>query len=229
MMRESLAGFPRESFSVLFRQSLSGAELERMFEDDSTGSFEKLELRLKTPKRPNLLKSISKLTVVQQPNLMSKDEEEVKTKPESKEEETREEKSSMYDEKEEQKPDMPEVPESCPVLKEKEVSDNALEEVTLETVHPVQSTPEKPKEVQSTPEKLTEVKEDEIKSPESYTEEDFANMEIIEYEFEDSNMSIRDLSIFDKSLSLADLREETKQVEQEYCSFATTPSPYLLC
>jgi hypothetical protein len=209
MMRESLAGFPRESFSVLFRQSLSGAELERMFEDDSTGSFEKLELRLKTPKRPNLLKSISKLTVVQQPDLMSKDEEEVKTKPESKEEEAGEEKSYLQDQKEEQKPDMPEVPESCPVLKEKEVSDNALEEVTLETVHPVQSTPEKPKDV----------KEDEIKSPESYTEEDFANMEIIEYEFEDSNMSIQDLSIFDKSLSLADLREETKQVEQKCCIF----------
>jgi len=51
-MRPSLTGFPRESFSALLRQSLSAAELERMFEDDSTGSFEKLEQRLKTPKRP---------------------------------------------------------------------------------------------------------------------------------------------------------------------------------
>ena len=41
--------------------SLSGAELERMFEDDSTGNFEKLELRLKTPKRPTLQKSLVKL------------------------------------------------------------------------------------------------------------------------------------------------------------------------
>ncbi len=34
--------------------SLSGAELERMFEDDSTCNFEKLEQRLKTPKRPKM-------------------------------------------------------------------------------------------------------------------------------------------------------------------------------
>ena len=33
-----------------FVVSLSGAELERMFEDDSTCNFEKLEMRLKTPK-----------------------------------------------------------------------------------------------------------------------------------------------------------------------------------
>ena len=49
MMRESLAGLPRASLSGLFRQSLSIAELDRMFEDDSTQSFEDLERRLKTP------------------------------------------------------------------------------------------------------------------------------------------------------------------------------------
>lgn len=46
---------------IFFRQSLSKAELDRMFEDDSTGSFEKLEMRLKTPKRP-----------LTKPNLVSK-------------------------------------------------------------------------------------------------------------------------------------------------------------
>ena len=55
MMRESLAGMPRASLSGLLRQSLTMAELDRMFEDDSTESFENLESRLKTPakkKRP---------------------------------------------------------------------------------------------------------------------------------------------------------------------------------
>ncbi len=46
---------------------------------------------------------------------------------------------------------------------------------------------------------------------ESYTEEELANIEIIEYEFEDPNMSIKDLSIFDKSLSMADLRDEHQE------------------
>ena len=35
--------------NFVFRQSLSIAELDRMFEDDSTQSFEDLERRLKTP------------------------------------------------------------------------------------------------------------------------------------------------------------------------------------
>ena len=51
MMRESLAGLPKESIGGLFRQSLSLAELDRLFEDDSTQSFENLETRLKTPMR----------------------------------------------------------------------------------------------------------------------------------------------------------------------------------
>jgi len=61
MMRESLAGLPRASLSGLFRQSLSIAELDRMFEDDSTQSFEDLERRLKTPgkstTKPKILKT----------------------------------------------------------------------------------------------------------------------------------------------------------------------------
>ena len=44
-MREGLKHLPRESLSVLLRQSLSKAELERMFDDDSTQSFENLERR----------------------------------------------------------------------------------------------------------------------------------------------------------------------------------------
>ena len=56
MMRESLVGLPRESIGGLFRQSLSLAELDRLFEDDSTQSFEHLENRLKTPKRKGLRK-----------------------------------------------------------------------------------------------------------------------------------------------------------------------------
>ena len=58
MMRESLAGLPKESLGGLFRQSLSLAELDRLFEDDSTQSFENLECRLKTPMRKALKKSI---------------------------------------------------------------------------------------------------------------------------------------------------------------------------
>ena len=49
MMRESLVGLPRASFSNLYKQSLTPAELDRMFEDDSTESFENLEMRLRTP------------------------------------------------------------------------------------------------------------------------------------------------------------------------------------
>ena len=58
LMRESLAGLPRASLSGLFRQSLSIAELDRMFDDDSTQSFEDLERRLKTPAK---LKASSRL------------------------------------------------------------------------------------------------------------------------------------------------------------------------
>merc|ERR1719376_1139436 len=61
-MRESLAGMPRASLTGLFRQSLSMAELDRMFEDDSTESFENLESRLKTPakkKKPESIKPVS--------------------------------------------------------------------------------------------------------------------------------------------------------------------------
>ena len=59
LMRESLAGLPRASLSGLFRQSLSIQELDRMFDDDSTQSFEDLERRLKTPAKA---KASSKIT-----------------------------------------------------------------------------------------------------------------------------------------------------------------------
>ncbi len=64
LMRESLAGLPRASLSGLLRQSLSVAELDRMFEDDSTQSFEALEMRLKTPGKS---KSASRLKTPAKP------------------------------------------------------------------------------------------------------------------------------------------------------------------
>ena len=70
LMRESLAGLPRASLSGLFRQSLSIAELDRMFDDDSTQSFEDLERRLKTPAK---LKASSRL-----PNKPQQPEKETK-------------------------------------------------------------------------------------------------------------------------------------------------------
>lgn len=45
----------------------------------------------------------------------------------------------------------------------------------------------------------------------TYTEEELAHMEVIEYEFEDPNMSLSDLGIFDRSLSLMDLREKDEE------------------
>ena len=60
MMREGLVGLPRESLSALLRQSLSKAELDKMFEDDSTANFEKLEFRLKTPKAKKCQSKISR-------------------------------------------------------------------------------------------------------------------------------------------------------------------------
>jgi hypothetical protein len=42
----------------------------------------------------------------------------------------------------------------------------------------------------------------------SFTEEDLANVQIIEFEFEDPNMSLKDLSFFNKSLSLTDLAQD---------------------
>ena len=53
----------------LFRQSLSIAELDRMFDDDSTQSFEDLERRLKTPGKT---KPISKLQIPKAPLPMGK-------------------------------------------------------------------------------------------------------------------------------------------------------------
>ena len=61
LMREGLMGMPRESMSALLRQSLSRAELDKMFEDDSTENFEALEKRLKTPKRPKARPTASKI------------------------------------------------------------------------------------------------------------------------------------------------------------------------
>ena len=52
-----MVGLPKESIGGLFRQSLSLAELDRLFEDDSTQSFESLETRLKTPKRKVMKKA----------------------------------------------------------------------------------------------------------------------------------------------------------------------------
>ena len=63
LMREGLMGMPRESMSALLRQSLSKAELDKMFEDDSTENFEALERRLKTPKRPKVKPALSRIPV----------------------------------------------------------------------------------------------------------------------------------------------------------------------
>lgn len=49
-IRESLLALPRPGLSDWLRNSLTPAELDRMFEDDSTESFEAWEKRLKTPK-----------------------------------------------------------------------------------------------------------------------------------------------------------------------------------
>ncbi|TRY62726.1 hypothetical protein TCAL_16591 [Tigriopus californicus] len=50
-LRESILALPRPSLSGWLRASLTPAELDRMFEDDSTESFEAWEKRLKTPKK----------------------------------------------------------------------------------------------------------------------------------------------------------------------------------
>jgi hypothetical protein len=42
-----------------------------------------------------------------------------------------------------------------------------------------------------------------------------ANMEIIEYEFEDPNMSLKDLGILDRSLSLTDLRQGEEEESED--------------
>ena len=72
MMRESLAGMPKESIGGLFRQSLSLAELDRLFEDDSTQSFENLETRLKTPRRKT--KANESLITPEEENDMAKNQ-----------------------------------------------------------------------------------------------------------------------------------------------------------
>ena len=78
LMREGLMGMPRESMSALLRQSLSKAELDKMFEDDSTENFEALEKRLKTPKRPKMKRTVSKIPL---PNVEVTNEEKENVKP----------------------------------------------------------------------------------------------------------------------------------------------------
>ena len=77
LMREGLMGMPRESMSALLRQSLSKAELDKMFEDDSTENFEALEKRLKTPKRPKM-KAKTAVSKIPLPNVGITDHEEEK-------------------------------------------------------------------------------------------------------------------------------------------------------
>ena len=79
LMREGLMGLPRESMSALLRQSLSRAELDKMFEDDSTENFEALEKRLKTPKRKTKIKTT--LSKIPLPNVVVTDEEKENSKP----------------------------------------------------------------------------------------------------------------------------------------------------
>lgn len=52
MVREGLVGLPRESLSSFLRQSMTKDELNLLLDDDSTQSFEALERRLKTPRKP---------------------------------------------------------------------------------------------------------------------------------------------------------------------------------
>jgi hypothetical protein len=40
-------------------------------------------------------------------------------------------------------------------------------------------------------------------------------MEVIEYEFEDPNMSLKDLGILDRSLSLTDLRQGEEEESED--------------
>ena len=75
LMRESLAGLPRASLSGLFRQSLSIQELDRMFDDDSTQSFEDLERRLKTPAKAKASSRITDKVHEESPKKDSKKEE----------------------------------------------------------------------------------------------------------------------------------------------------------
>ena len=75
LMRESLAGLPRASLSGLFRQSLSIQELDRMFDDDSTQSFEDLERRLKTPAKAKTSSRITDKVQEESPKNDSKKDE----------------------------------------------------------------------------------------------------------------------------------------------------------
>ena len=77
LMRESLAGLPRASLSGLFRQSLSIQELDRMFDDDSTQSFEDLERRLKTPAKAKASSRITDKVQEESPKNDSKTAEKV--------------------------------------------------------------------------------------------------------------------------------------------------------
>lgn len=105
MMRESLAGLPRASLSGLFRQSLSLAELDRMFEDDSTQSFEDLERRLKTPSKPKTKSATSTVKDTTDIKDENRNEEQKDEKAEQKigKEEQKVEKEVRKIEKEEQK------------------------------------------------------------------------------------------------------------------------------
>ena len=194
-MRPSLTGFPRESFSGLFRQSLSAAELERMFEDDSTGSFEKLEQRLKTPKRPNAGKPKSNLAgfdrVASNVELQLKGLE-LKDVDAS---DAAGSKDSGVD---------------AQAAEGVEAADDAVQQVEpVVNVEPQQVDEKIPDDGIDKVDQTDRV--DESDKFVSFTEEDLANMMVIEYEFEDPNMSLSDLSIFNKSLSLTDLREEVEE------------------
>lgn len=200
--QDQLAGFPRESFSFLLRQSLSAAEVERMFEDDSTGNFEKLEQRLKTPKRPNLVPQVAmkasvndvetaravpaKLNIEDQLKALEIEDDQPGNESLDHEKGSAEE----YDEKSQDVEDIRQDVHNDAVKHEKDIQ--VKSDVPNEDSNGIKFV--------------------------TYTEEDLANMEVIEYEFEDPNMSLRDLGIFDKSLSLTDLRGEDAEEEDAVSS-----------
>ena len=195
MMRPSLTGFPRESFSGLFRQSLSAAELERMFEDDSTGSFEKLEQRLKTPKRPNAGKPKSNLAGFDR--VASNVEQQLKG-------------LELKDVDASDAAGSKDSGVDAQAAEGVEAADDAVQQVeAVVNIEPQQVDEKIPDDGIDKVDQTDRV--DESDKFVSFTEDDLANMMVIEYEFEDPNMSLSDLSIFNKSLSLTDLREEVEE------------------
>ena len=193
--------------TLFFRQSLSIAELDRMFEDDSTQSFEDLEKRLKTPCKKSQKTPKIKLMQKQKADL-----EGVKLKFHVSENEAQNVEEIQAHPVQELQAHLIQELQAHPV---QELQAHPVQKLSTEIEESDLKSPIKneiSKEM-CTPKKITELSEDKsLKNIESPLQKSFSmiNLDIQSLEKEESDSKLITLA---KSSSLTDLRELEPQSE----------------